>query len=405
MSWTTPENSGQFFVVLVSVLPMAFLWRHPKSQYWIARFYDGNGKRRNRSTRCTERKKAQKLADAFEEAANRKRTAAQTRRVIAALHAEITGQGLPVQTLRQFIRQWNENKRAETVPSTVAHYENVAAKFLDFLGDRADADIAEVTMPDILAFRAHESHTFAPKTVNHSIKYLRMVFKVAKRDGLIADNPAEFVKTVREREADKRARRPFTVDELRAVLSVADAEWRSMILLGLYTGQRLADTARLTWANLDLQAGEIRLITGKTGKRILIPLAGPLKVHVESLSAPDEPEAPVHPRAHATLLRQGKAGGLSNQFAGLLTQAGLRRKQPHRKTHGAGRGVGSSSGGLSFHCLRHTAVSLLKEAGVPAAVVMELVGHDSPEISTHYTHIGRESLADAAAKFPDLLVK
>jgi hypothetical protein len=50
MSWTTPENSGQFFVVLVSVLPMAFLWRHPKSQYWIARFYDGNGERRNRST-------------------------------------------------------------------------------------------------------------------------------------------------------------------------------------------------------------------------------------------------------------------------------------------------------------------------------------------------------------------
>ena len=83
-----------------------------------------------------------------------------------------------------------KNKRAETVPSTVAHYENVAAKFLDFLGDRADADIGEVTMSDILAFRAHESLSFAPKTVNHSIKYLRMVFKVAKRDGLIADNPA-----------------------------------------------------------------------------------------------------------------------------------------------------------------------------------------------------------------------
>ncbi len=97
---------------------MAFLWKHPKSQYWIARFYDRNGKRRNRSTRCKNRKKAQKLADVFEEAANRKRTAAQARRVIAALHAEITGEGLPVQTLRQFFHQWNESKRAETVPST-----------------------------------------------------------------------------------------------------------------------------------------------------------------------------------------------------------------------------------------------------------------------------------------------
>jgi integrase len=146
-------------------------------------------------------------------------------------------------------------------------------------------------------------------------------------------------------------------------------------------------------------------VTGKTGRRVLIPLAGPLKPHVESLSAPDYPEAPVHPRAYATLLRQGKAGGLSNRFADLLAQAGLREKQPHRKTHGIGRGVRSSSGGLSFHCLRHTAVSILKEAGVPAAVVMELIGHDSPEISTHYTHIGREALADAAARFPDVLVK
>ena len=190
---------------------MAFLWKHPKSHDWIARFYDRNGKRRNRSTRCKNRKKAQKLADVFEEAANRKRTAAQTRRVIAALHAEITGEGLPVQTLRQFFHQWNESKRAETVPSTVGHYENLAAKFLAFMGERADADIAEVTMHDILAFRAHESCTFAPKTVNHSIKYLRMALKAARRDGFISDNPAEFVKTVREREADKRARRPFTL--------------------------------------------------------------------------------------------------------------------------------------------------------------------------------------------------
>jgi integrase len=36
---------------------------------------------------------------------------------------------------------------------------------------------------------------------------------------------------------------------------------------------------------------------------------------------------------------------------------------------------------LSFHSLRHTAVSLLKEAGIPDAVVMELVGHESAAMS------------------------
>jgi integrase len=53
--------------------------------------------------------------------------------------------------------------------------------------------------------------------------------------------------------------------------------------------------------------------------------------------------------------------------------------------------------------LRHTAVTLLKEAGVPDAAIMALVGHDSVAMSTHYTHIGKEALEKAAAAFPSLL--
>jgi replicative DNA helicase len=51
-------------------------------------------------------------------------------------------------------------------------------------------------------------------------------------------------------------------------------------------------------------------------------------------------------------------------------------------------------------------VDFLKDAGVPEAVVMEMVGHDSEQMSTHYTHVGthvgREALAKAAASLPDL---
>lgn len=35
---------------------------------------------------------------------------------------------------------------------------------------------------------------------------------------------------------------------------------------------------------------------------------------------------------------------------------------------------------------------MLKEAGVPQAVVLELIGHDSPVVSQRYTHCGLESL-------------
>lgn len=367
----------------------------------MARFYDRNGKRRNRSTRTEDRKEARKLAESYEEAARKKRTALQSRRVISSLHQEITGEGLPVSTVKEFIERWLTTKTRETKPSTMLFYKKEAQKFMDFLGDRKLADIAEITKEDILAYREQQAKVLSAKTVNHGIKFLRMIFRAAKEDASISDNPAEFVKVVKAK-GEKTSRRPFTLPELKVLLEVADDEWRSMILFGLYSGQRLGDIAKLTWANLDLQSGELRLVTSKTGKTIIQPLAGPLKAHVESLPASDKLDQPVHPRACETLKRQGKAGGISNGFASLLVQAGLREKQLHRKTHGEGRGVGSSSGGLSFHCLRHTAVSLLKEAGIPAATVMELVGHDSAQMSQHYTHIGRESLKQAAEAFPDL---
>lgn len=49
-----------------------------------------------------------------------------------------------------------------------------------------------------------------------------------------------------------------------------------------------------------------------------------------------------------------------------------------------------------------TAVTLLKDAGIPEAVVMEMIGHDSEQMSAHYTHVGREALEKAAAALPEI---
>jgi integrase len=103
-------------------------------------------------------------------------------------------------------------------------------------------------------------------------KALKMLFKSARRGSAIAEDPTEFVETVRK-ERGIKIKRPFTLPELRSVLDLANDEWRSMILFGLYTGQRLGDIATLRWNNLDLARGELRLSTRKTGKAIVLPLA------------------------------------------------------------------------------------------------------------------------------------
>jgi integrase len=376
---------------------MASLTKRPTSNFWVACFNDRNGRRLKRSTATLDRKAAQKIADEYEAAARRKRTALQVRRVISQLHQEITGDHVSSTSLRFFLDSWLERKAPEVAESTLAFYRNAAKKFLTFIGNTADADLIEITRDHIIRFRNEEAKRFAPKTVNHEIKFLRMIFRAARRDALLSDDPAEFVDTVRK--GKSTVRRPFTIPELKAVLSVADDEWRSMVYFGLYTGQRLGDVATLTWQNIDLQLGEIRLVTHKTGKMLILPIAPPLRRHIEAVPSSDDPAAPLHPRALAIVTRQGKSGNLSNQFADLLAEAGLREKKRHRKNEAVKRARNSE---LTFHCLRHTAVTMMKEAGIPAAVVMELIGHDSEQMSDVYTHVGSEAMQRAANSMPDL---
>jgi integrase len=197
-----------------------------------------------------------------------------------------------------------------------------------------------------------------------------MIFRSARQEGYLLQDPAEGVKTVKNRATLER--RPFSIDELRSILGVADPEWQSLIKFGLYTGQRLGDLACLTWSQIYLERDEIRLTTRKTDKQLLIPIAEPLREHLLTIATGDNPRAPVHPCAFGIVAAQnGRVGTLSNQFSELLVACGLREPRNH-KSRGIGRDGKREGLDKSFHSLRHTAVSLLKDAGVPDAVVMAL---------------------------------
>jgi integrase len=58
-------------------------------------------------------------------------------------------------------------------------------------------------------------------------------------------------------------------------------------------GQRLGDLARLRWSNIDLEHDELRLVTAKTAKRLIIPLAAPLSKHIEPLPSSDDADSPL----------------------------------------------------------------------------------------------------------------
>jgi len=54
----------------------------------------------------------------------------------------------------------------------------------------------------------------------------------------------------------------------------------------------------------------------------------------------------------------------------------------------------------SPHILRHTCGTLLQKNGMPIAILMEIMGHKSREMTDHYTHVGDiETLTEAVKKY------
>lgn len=375
---------------------MASLWKHPKSKYFVACYTDFNGRRLKTSTRSTNRKEAQKIADGYEEAARKRQTAKKVREVIQNLHAAITGEAIASSTVRSYFETWLASKRHSTAPATVAFYETVTKLFLAYSGERADNDITEVSKAHVQGFINEHREKKATSTANHYLKCLRMIFKSAERDGYIDSSPCESIQRGKSTKTVKR--KAFSSAQITTILAKADEEWKSMVLFGIYTGQRLADIAAVLWDDLHLEKAQWKLVTRKTGKVISVPIAAPLLTHLKGLVHTDHDT--VHPRASEAVRTQaGRSGSLSNQFARLLRKSGIRTNPTAEQDSPNSEKRRVSA--LSFHSLRHTAVTLLKEAGIPQAVVMELIGHDSEQMSQYYTHVGQEALRKATEAFPD----
>jgi integrase len=377
---------------------MASVFRRRTSKNWSCAFRDEHGRQHLISTKTDDKKLALILCQEFEKAAKVKRTKAQTQRTIDRLHEMISGDPISRYSLREYATGWLKSKRHETRPSSFESYRKRVEKALAYFKTRADLPLTELSRDDILAYRAHLAETVAARTANHNLKTLKTIFKAARRDGVLADDPSEFVSGVKQT-AQATTRRAFTADELAKVLPLCDPEWKSMVLFGLYLGQRLADIATLDWSAINCERNEVRITTGKTGKLLILPLARPLRKYL--LDRHGDSHGPIHPRAYGIVQSHGRTARLSNQFTEILARAGLREHQSHT-SKGVGRSGKRESSALSFHSLRHTTVSMLRDAGVPQSVAMGFAGHTSPEINNAYTHTGIDSLRRAADALPDL---
>ena len=360
-------------------------------------------RRHFKSTGTANRKEAEEICRTWTKAARAGRDGKLTpdtardiiARGVADVFSAANREHLPSRSVRDWCAAWLQTKRLESAPTTVSRYEGIIRRFTDHLGSKAKRDITNLTASDIGGFRDALARDLSRNSANLAVKTLRVCLGSAFKQGLVTSNPASKVDKLKARGESRR--RPFTLAEIRRVLRAVDgSEWRGMTILGIYLGARLTDCARLTWRSVNMEAGTISFIAKKTGSRLTIPMAQPLVDFLAELPAPDSPDAPIFPT-----LSTKSASKLSEGFRSVLADTGL-AEPPNKRSTGKGRHAAREVSELSFHCLRHAFVSILKSTGASQAVAMALAGHETKAISQHYTTLDDATLRAAVNKLPDV---
>jgi integrase len=137
----------------------------------------------------------------------------------------------------------------------------------------------------------------------------------------------------------------------------------------LITGARLGELLALSWGQCD--EGFLTFLETKNGRMRRVPISGTLEAILKRL-----------PRVSADVFaspRSGKAytpTGVRHMFNRAVVRAGLGRD-------------------VTFHTLRHTALSRMIAAGLDDDTVMAISGHSSTRMLARYTHPTEERKLDA----------
>jgi integrase/recombinase XerC len=148
---------------------------------------------------------------------------------------------------------------------------------------------------------------------------------------------------------------------------------RSLAIVGLMllAGLRRGEVLRLGFADLDLDAGTIRIVKAKGlhgGKDRTGYVPEQLREILAAYLAARQAARRTHPELITSLRANSgiSATVLRNLFRTLSRESGIH---------------------VSPHMLRHTYATLLRQAGAPDRLLMELLGHTSVAMTYRYAHV------------------
>ncbi|MCK4982674.1 MAG: tyrosine-type recombinase/integrase, partial [Victivallaceae bacterium] len=227
-------------------------------------------------------------------------------------------------------------------------------------------------------------------TFNKHIGFLKRIFREFATEIRADKNPFE---NIQRREQNTQSRRELTLQELITVIDDATGELALLLLIGGVTGLRLGDCATLQWSEVDLIRGLVRRIPNKTARRKQKPVVvGIPQMLLNALNKLEDKTGYVMPGMAERYTRDKNHGNIEKEIQRHFEACGI-------QCHKEGTGAGTEKRAIvevGFHSLRHTYVSLHAERGTSVTVIQGNVGHGSPAMTAHYTHISEDKAVEVA---------
>ena len=220
----------------------------------------------------------------------------------------------------------------------------------------------------------HETHGMSARTLNYYRTALHGFFAWLIQEERWEKNPVAAVERMAQTEP-KRPRRALDRAEIQQLIAAAPRERSLVYLLSITSGLRRGEMKMLTWADIDVARGVIKIHAARTKNRKSARQVVPRNV-LETIAA-----------------RRGDAREDARVFSSIPKVETLRKDLV-----AAGIEPVTSEGQVDFHALRVTYATLLARAGVPLAQAQRLMRHSTPVLTSNvYTRLGIEDGRSAVA--------
>jgi integrase len=305
-------------------------------------------------------------------------------------------------TVGEWLTRWLvDSAKPTTRPSTLRRYTQLVDQYL--IPALGRIPLERLSPSDVRGLLNAKAGALSPRSINHLRAVLRTALHVAMRDGLIPTNAAALTEPPRVPDTEYHFLGEKDANDVRRFLdSITGSRLEALYVLALALGLRQGEILGLRWEDIDLGASKLDiryalqrigrtyvLVEPKTkrSRRMISPLPevviAALTDHKERQDQERDALGPRWLNAQGLVFTTAYGAPLSGSVVTHDFQDILRRADLPR---------------IRFHDLRHTAISLLGEQGVPPRVVMDLVGHSNIGTTMNiYSHVVRSLRKEAAA--------